>query len=175
MCVYIDPIDRLRWLKDNREIISANKVEEIYIENYQLLTNGSLMVNNLQPEDTGVYSCEILADNQYEIVEKFAIEVQYSPRILIEPNGIVEAEIGATVEIICETFGVPTPIINWLHNEEIMTNDFHDTNRQNRLIVVESRNLSGTIECTASNGIPPTAKNGITLLVLCKFPSVECN
>uniref|UniRef100_A0A1A9WF32 Ig-like domain-containing protein n=1 Tax=Glossina brevipalpis TaxID=37001 RepID=A0A1A9WF32_9MUSC len=119
---------------------------------------------DVQRGDTGKYYCEIVS-NSVKAVQMHAIEVQYAPRIFASPSGFIELPVGALLEIICETEGVPQPAVTWTHNNETVI-DYLVGNRQSHIVEIKSRNMSGTIECIANNGVGQPATDGVELSVL---------
>lgn len=136
------------------------------MDRFYILPNGSLVVHNVQAEDTGKYYCEIVTA-EGKAVQPHAIEVQYAPRIYTTPSGFIELPIGVVLEIICEAEGVPQPAVTWTHNNETII-DYLVGNRQIHVVEIKSRNMSGMIECTGQNGVGPAVSDGVELMVLCK-------
>uniref|UniRef100_A0A1B0B9W6 Neurotrimin n=1 Tax=Glossina palpalis gambiensis TaxID=67801 RepID=A0A1B0B9W6_9MUSC len=163
-CDYKFSYGSVRWLKDDLLIVDAPHSEEVSLKRYRLLVNGSLVVMDVQREDTGKYYCEIMS-NTVKAVQIHAIEVQYPPRIFASPSGFIELPLGALLEIICETDGVPQPAITWTHNNATVI-DYLVGNRQSHIVEIKTRNMSGTIECTANNGVGRPATDGVELSVL---------
>lgn len=84
------------------------------------------------------------------------------------PSGIVEQNIGAVFEIVCEPRGVPYPIVTWRHHGR-NEHQLSITNNSRRLLVeVRDRQMAGRIECVAKNGVGE-ATASVDLLVLCEF------
>lgn len=171
----------VRWLRDDELLMEAPYLEEIYLNRYHLLSNGSLVVMDVQTEDTGRYFCEMVSTAATKAVQAHAIEVQYAPRVFATPSGLIELPIGAVLEIICETEGVPQPAVTWTHNNETII-DYLVGNRQTHIVEIKSRNMSGHIECVARNGVGEPITDGVELLVLCKlkekkriFMSIVCH
>lgn len=166
MCILVS-YGSVRWLRDEDLLMEAPYSEELFLDRYHLLANGSLEVRDVQAEDTGRYYCEIVASSS-KSVQAHAIEVQYAPRVFATPSGLIELPIGAVLEIICETEGVPQPAVTWTHNNETII-DYLVGNRQTHIVEIKGRNMSGNIDCTAKNGVGPAVSDGVELLVLCKF------
>lgn len=147
--------------------MDAPHSEEVSLKRYRLLVNGSLVVMDVQREDTGKYYCEIISTT-VKAVQIHAIEVQYPPRIFASPSGFIELPLGALLEIICETDGVPQPAITWTHNNATII-DYLVGNRQSHIVEIKTRNMSGIIECIANNGVGRPAADGVELSVLCEY------
>lgn len=58
-------------------------------------------------------------------------------------------------------------MISWSFNGQSNTNRL-ETNRR-RIIEVNDRQMAGSIECIATNGVGQPAKAGIDMVVHCKF------
>lgn len=157
----------VRWLRDEDLLMEAPYMEEVSLNRYHLLSNGSLLVMDVQTEDTGRYYCEMLSTTD-KAVQAHAIEVQYAPKVFATPSGLIELPVGAVLEIICETEGVPQPAVTWTYNNETII-DYLVGNRQTHIVEIKSRNMSGNIECVARNGVGQPISDGVELLVLCKY------
>lgn len=79
---------------------------------------------------------------------------------------MVEVELGSTFEMVCEARGVPPPIISWTLNGKLLSEPYKHTPRY--LFHVNSVNMSGPVDCVATNGVGEPASTGIFLVVLCK-------
>uniref|UniRef100_A0A1I8PCA4 Uncharacterized protein n=1 Tax=Stomoxys calcitrans TaxID=35570 RepID=A0A1I8PCA4_STOCA len=164
-CGYKSSYRSVRWLKDEDLLMEAPYMEELLLNRYHLLSNGSLMVMDVQTEDTGRYYCEMLSTAEEKAVQAHAIEVQYAPKVFATPSGLIELPVGAVLEIICETEGVPQPAVTWTYNNETII-DYLVGNRQTHIVEIKSRNMSGNIECVARNGVGQPISDGVELLVL---------
>lgn len=83
-------------------------------------------------------------------------------------SGMVEVKIGSIFDIVCEARGVPPPMIYWRRGDDRnVTEKFKHTPRY--MMEVNNINLSGPLECVASNGVGESAVAGVFLVVLCKF------
>lgn len=147
---------------------SSEPGEMISQNHHQLQPNGSLLLTYVQLEDAGAYICETV-DDQLHIVQRHTVEVQYPARVYITPSGSIQLPIGATLEVICETIGVPLPIISWRMPNHVLQRTSAVGNRQTRVIEINSREMSGDIECLASNGVGEPAVDSLELMVLCKL------
>ncbi|XP_073812116.1 wrapper [Musca autumnalis] len=165
-CDYKSSYRSVRWLRDEDFLMEAPYMEEVSQNRYHLLSNGSLLVMDVQTEDTGRYFCEMLTASE-KAVQAHAIEVQYPPKVYATPSGFIELPIGAVLEIICETEGVPQPAVSWTYNNETII-DYLVGNRQTHIVEIKSRNMSGNIECVAQNGVGQPVTDGVELLVM--FP-----
>ncbi|XP_055920002.1 hemicentin-2 [Eupeodes corollae] len=163
-CHHNTPFRYVRWHRDDVPLVDSRHPENPTPERIHLWLNGSLQVSNVQATDTGEYYCEIMA-NTGHAVQIHAIEVQYSPSIVSEPSGFLELPVGSIFEITCEAKGVPPPVITWRHNG-ISIENYNVGNRQNHIVEVRSREMSGPIDCLATNGVGESAVAGVHLNVL---------
>ncbi len=81
-------------------------------------------------------------------------------------------KIGSVFEIVCDAHGVPQPIISWKRKGKSESEHLDNTRRM--MIEVTNREMSGPIECIATNGVGEPAVAGINMIVLCKW-SCEIN
>lgn len=68
--------------------------------------------------------------------------------------------------MVCESIGIPQPIITWRFNR---SSDHLEQSFRRRLIEVRNRNMAGPIECVATNGVGHPAVAGINMIVHCKL------
>ena len=85
------------------------------------------------------------------------------PSVVSIPSGVVEAKVGSVFEIVCEARGIPQPIIMWRRHGKSESVD----NSPRLFVEVKNRDMSGPIECIATNGVGE-AISGINLVVQCK-------
>ncbi|XP_011204214.2 neurotrimin [Bactrocera dorsalis] len=158
----------VRWYKEDQLIVdSRDSNETLTPDRIRLWSNGSLQIAQLQPMDTGDYSCALKTDNDTEVQRVHSIIVQYPPTVKTEPEGIIELPIGAVFQIICEARGVPQPKLYWRWNGKLVDNQLIG-NRLSMQIEVGSRAQTGPIECVANNSIGELAVAGMFLKV--QFP-----
>lgn len=67
---------------------------------------------------------------------------------------------------VCEANGVPQPIITWKRKGR--SDSDHLDNTRRTTVEVTNREMSGPIECIATNGVGEPAVAGINMIVLCK-------
>lgn len=77
---------------------------------------------------------------------------------------------GSIFEIVCEARGIPHPIISWRQNGQSNYDlSGQIENNRRKLIEVNNRNVAGSIECVAENGVGQPAIAGVDMVVLCKY------
>lgn len=158
----------VRWYKENQLLVDSRDSNETPTpERIRLWSNGSLQISQLQPSDTGDYTCALKTDNDTDVTKMHSIIVQYPPTVQTEPEGNIELPIGAVFQVICEARGVPQPKLYWRWNDKLVDNQLIGS-RLSIQIEVGSREQSGPIECVANNSIGDIAVAGMFLKVQCK-------
>ncbi|XP_074028174.1 opioid-binding protein/cell adhesion molecule homolog isoform X2 [Leptinotarsa decemlineata] len=155
----------VRWYK-NEDLLadSANETTPLP-ERHVLWENGSLEISRVQPGDTGEYTCEIERTEPWgPVKQKHAIEVLHSPSVEpFPPTGFLQVKLGEEVRMSCRGGGVPYPIITWSSKgEELKLID----NREVLKFTASDRQMAGTYECTAANGVGEPAKATIDLNII---------
>lgn len=84
--------------------------------------------------------------------------------------GRIEVKFGSVFEMVCESRGIPQPIISWRQNGQ--SSNTHLDNVRRKLIEVNDRHMAGKIECIATNGVGQPAVTGIDMVVLCMFSRI---
>ncbi|XP_053962939.1 neurotrimin [Anastrepha ludens] len=158
----------VRWYKEDQLLADSRASTETPTpDRIRLWSNGSLQISQLQPADTGDYSCALKTDNNTEVEKMHSLIVQYPPTVMTEPEGNIELPIGAVFQVICEARGVPQPKLYWRWNGKLVDNQLVG-NRLSIQIEVGSREQSGPIECVANNSVGDIAVAGMFLKV--QFP-----
>lgn len=93
------------------------------------------------------------------------------PSVQSDPQGPFEVKIGSVFEIVCEAKGVPHPIITWKRQGKPKSDQLDNTRRM--MVEVTNREMSGTIECIATNGVGQPAVAGINMIVLCRLQAID--
>lgn len=89
------------------------------------------------------------------------------PSVISTPSGRIEIALGTVFEIVCEARGIPHPVISWSFNGQTNANRLENIRR--RIIEVTDRQMAGSIECIATNGVGEPARAGVDMVVHCKF------
>uniref|UniRef100_A0A336K7B3 CSON015259 protein n=1 Tax=Culicoides sonorensis TaxID=179676 RepID=A0A336K7B3_CULSO len=166
-CEYNSLPHYVRWFFEDTLI--ADTRDESVSSKYAIWQNGSLQVNDVKASDTGDYLCEVMTNAGVD-TQSHSIEVQYPPTVISSMSGMVEVRIGSIFDIVCEARGVPPPLIYWRRDGKNVTEQYKHTPRF--MLEVNNINLSGPLECIASNGVGEPAIAGIFLIVLFE-PSVR--
>ncbi|KPP73215.1 protein sidekick-2-like [Scleropages formosus] len=138
------------WYKD------AVPISPVKTPRYRVLVGGSLQINGLLPDDTGMFQCFArnpageIQSNTYLAVTSIA------PNITSGPSDSTVID-GMPVVLHCETSGAPRPAITWQNGERVLASG---SVQLPRFTLLESGSLlinpshvsdAGTYTCMASN------------------------
>ncbi|XP_064179466.1 protein sidekick-2 [Anguilla rostrata] len=138
------------WYKD------AAPISPVKTPRYRVLVGGSLQVNGLLPDDTGMFQC--FARNLAGEVQTntYLAVTSIAPNITAGPSDSTVID-GMSVILHCETSGAPRPAITWQKGERILASG---SVQLPRFTLLESGSLlispshisdAGTYTCMASN------------------------
>nr|XP_027204924.1 papilin-like [Dermatophagoides pteronyssinus] len=136
------------WIKDGQQIDQS-------LDRYDLLSNGSLRILNIEPNDRGIYYCLANSKIGYQMVP---LEVNEPARISSEGPKRVIAQIGMPIHLHCRAMGSPEPKVTWWRgNQMLPINDRKYQQWPNHTLIiqrVEEKDI-GYYTCHATNGIEP--------------------
>ncbi|XP_058262226.1 protein sidekick-2 isoform X1 [Hemibagrus wyckioides] len=138
------------WYKD------AVPISPLKNPRYHVLAGGSLQINGLLPDDTGMFQC--FARNSAGEVQTntYLAVTSIAPNITAGPSDSTVID-GMSVILHCETAGAPRPAITWQKGEDVLASG---SVQLPRFTLLESGSLlispahlsdSGRYTCTASN------------------------
>uniref|UniRef100_A0A8C7ZCM2 Sidekick cell adhesion molecule 2b n=1 Tax=Oryzias sinensis TaxID=183150 RepID=A0A8C7ZCM2_9TELE len=138
------------WYKD------ALPIDPVKTPRYRVLVGGSLQVNGLLPDDTGMFQC--FARNMAGEVQTntYLAVTSIAPNITAGPSDSTVID-GMSVILHCETSGAPRPAITWQKGERVLASG---SVQLPRFTLLESGSLlispshisdAGTYTCMASN------------------------
>ncbi|XP_056221672.1 protein sidekick-2 isoform X2 [Seriola aureovittata] len=138
------------WYKD------AVPIDPVKMPRYRVLVGGSLQVNGLLPDDTGMFQC--FARNLAGEVQTntYLAVTSIAPNITAGPSDSTVID-GMSVILHCETSGAPRPAITWQKGERVLASG---SVQLPRFTLLESGSLlispshisdAGTYTCMASN------------------------
>ncbi|XP_067878223.1 peroxidasin homolog isoform X2 [Heterodontus francisci] len=108
-----NPKPEIIWLRNN------NALDMKYNPRLNLLDDGTLMIQNIQEDDQGVYQC--MAKNVAgevktpEVILRY-FEIPARPAFVIQPQN-TEVLVGESVTLECSATGNPQPRITWMRSD----------------------------------------------------------
>jgi len=144
------------WSK-NGELVRESS--SLFESRFVLQSNFSLLINNIEEEDEGNYSCYIMSNPP--VVTVYNVQVRVPAAIEQYPSGgLVTVEEGGAIELVCLANGRPIPEITWKYEgNEILNEYYKETTFPNSTrssvyqIQNTRRNNSGRYVCNADNGV----------------------
>ncbi|KAM7142872.1 protein sidekick-1 [Molossus nigricans] len=144
------PLPQLQWFKD------AVPVSQLQNPRYRLLPAGGLRIQELRPEDSGVFQC--FASNEGGEVQTctYLDVTNVAPAFTQLPADTTVTD-GMTATLRCEVSGAPKPAITWRRGNHILASG---SVRIPRFMLLESGGLqitpvfiqdAGTYTCYAAN------------------------
>ncbi|KAF0882889.1 SDK1 protein, partial [Crocuta crocuta] len=144
------PLPTLQWYKD---AISISKLQN---PRYKMLSSGGLHIQNLQPEDSGIFQC--FASNEGGEIQTYTyLDVtNVAPAFMQLPVDTTVTD-GMTATLRCEVSGAPKPAITWRRGKHILASG---SVRIPRFMLLESGGLqitpafiqdAGNYTCYATN------------------------
>ncbi|XP_048349553.1 protein sidekick-1 isoform X2 [Sphaerodactylus townsendi] len=107
------PLPSLVWYKD------AVPVLRLLNPRYKTLANGSLQIQQLQPDDSGIFQC-VAKNEAGEILSYTFLDVtNIAPTFIWPPVDTTVTE-GMTAVLRCEVSGAPKPAITWKRGSQIL-------------------------------------------------------
>uniref|UniRef100_A0A1A8DKE9 Sidekick homolog 2b (Chicken) n=1 Tax=Nothobranchius kadleci TaxID=1051664 RepID=A0A1A8DKE9_NOTKA len=136
--------------------LDALPIDPVKMPRYRVLVGGSLQVNGLLPDDTGMFQC--FARNLAGEVQTntYLAVTSIAPNITAGPSDSTVID-GMSVILHCETSGAPRPAITWQKGERVLASG---SVQLPRFTLLESGSLlispshisdAGTYTCMASN------------------------
>ncbi|XP_076872442.1 hemicentin-1 isoform X2 [Brachyhypopomus gauderio] len=143
----------ITWLKDGSPFLSSRNV--------RVLPGGrTLQILNAQEEDAGRYTC-VATNEAGETLKNYEVKVYIPPVISkdsIPGEGFTPREIkikvNNTLTLECEAQAVPTPILHWYKDGQLLNPDGRVTVTANgRIVQIKQAQVSdtGRYTCVASN------------------------
>ncbi|CAL4059917.1 unnamed protein product [Meganyctiphanes norvegica] len=122
-----------------------------------------LTINQIRRIDAGTYVC--LFDTRPPQELTHILDVQYAPKITskIVPEEHVTA--GETVVLGCKAVGNPQPTIQWTRQEGVLASGQRQQASNNLTLENVDRDMQGSYQCTADNGVGQAATATMTVVV----------
>ncbi|XP_074498347.1 immunoglobulin superfamily member 10 [Sebastes fasciatus] len=104
-----NPRPRIHWTIPGGHTLTRPQV----LGRYQLLENGTLVVQGTTLHDRGNYICRARSDVGEAVLTVPVIIIAYPPRITTGPPPSVRVVTGTPIQLNCAAIGIPKPEITW--------------------------------------------------------------
>lgn len=162
--VLAKPAPKLKWIKDNKELIIKDKLklETKSIESNPNLKEYKLLIDNILANDSGKYKCEASNKCGTESVETF-FEVRGEPVFVRQPMDLKIVEKKAA-KLECEVNGIPVPSVEWYKDGTLL--------QKTDNITIECKNK--VINTLSFKSITPADAGIYTLKAKNDIGEIEC-
>ncbi|KAM9033663.1 immunoglobulin superfamily member 10 isoform 1-T4 [Sarcophilus harrisii] len=149
------PPPTIRWTRVSSGIVFSEEFRE---STFEVFSNGTLFIQNVNIQDRGQYLC--VAANQYgsDRLHVTLSVITYPPRILEGQMKEITAHSGSSVEVKCRAEGRPTPKISWvLANQTVISESSQGNNqamvKSDGTLVINTLTVydRGVYTCKANN------------------------
>ncbi|XP_034404797.1 immunoglobulin superfamily member 10 [Cyclopterus lumpus] len=157
------PKPKIHWTIPGGHTLSRPQV----LGRYQLLENGTLVVQDTTLHDRGNYICRAWSDAGEAVLTVPVIIIAYPPRITSGPPPSLRAVTGTPIQLNCAAIGIPKPEITWeLPDRSILSAAEQGRpmgsellHPQGTLIIQRPKaSDSGTYKCLAKNHLGTDSK-----------------
>ncbi|XP_050360925.1 peroxidasin [Nymphalis io] len=139
-----NPKPHISWYFNDQRILLSERLS--------MRHNGSIIIEKVQHEDSGVYTCQ--AENiNGKITAAATLEVMVAPAFITVPKDQT-VTIGDTAQFMCTARGVPKPVITWYRNTMVLPpneNIVLRNDNQNLTIIETTDDDDGLYHCRAEN------------------------
>lgn len=154
-----DPEPDIVWLYNNNEISPDDDPK------YQVLQDGTLMIENASDSDMGSYEC--MAKSPAGEVKSRSVHMKpilanshsnhnstkVKPKFVVTPED-VDVQDGSSARLDCEVTGLPKPVITWTFNDGPVDRQRTELLANGGLVIRQVRQRdAGTYRCTAGNSL----------------------
>ena len=142
------PAPKIIWIHNGRPIDEAPPNPR------RIIKSNSIMIKNLQLNDTGNYGCNATAQasGRYVYKDVFINVLSLPPSMIEPPPSNLRAVTGSTVELPCKTFGAPKPIVKWFHGTDELTGNRFNITSDGSLVIKDVKFVdNGNYLCNATN------------------------
>ncbi|XP_068440248.1 immunoglobulin superfamily member 10 [Clinocottus analis] len=157
------PRPKIHWTIPGGHTLSQPQV----LGRYQLLENGTLVVQDTALHDRGNYICRAWSDAGEAVLTVPVIIIAYPPRITTGPPPSIRSVTGIPIQLNCAATGIPKPEITWelpdrsilLAAEQGRPMGSELLHPQGTLIIQRPKaSDSGTYKCLAKNHMGTDSK-----------------
>ncbi|XP_068578772.1 immunoglobulin superfamily member 10 isoform X2 [Cebidichthys violaceus] len=157
------PSPKIHWIIPSGHTLTRPQV----LGRYQLLENGTLVIQDTTLHDRGNYICRARSDAGEAVLTVPVVIIAYPPRITLGPPPSVRALTGTPIQLNCAAIGIPKPEITWeLPNRSVLSaaEQGHPMGSellhpQGTLIIQRPKaSDSGTYKCLAKNHLGTDSK-----------------
>lgn len=157
------PRPRIYWTIPGGHTLTRPQV----LGRYQLLENGTLIIQDTTLHDRGNYICRARNDAGEAVLTVPVIIIAYPPRITTGPPPSVKAVTGTPIQLNCAAIGIPKPEITWeLPDRSVLSAAEQGRpmgsemlHPQGTLIIQRpTASDSGTYKCLAKNNLGTDSK-----------------
>ncbi|XP_012946540.1 papilin [Aplysia californica] len=138
------PTPRLSWQREGRVLNSRGRM--------QVFGNGTLIIDDVEPRDTGMYEC--FAENGIvsPVRRKIELTLRESIQADIQQHQGSFME-GSAIRLFCQGNGYPQPQVEWVKEGSVMTSGGKVSVRGGEL-VIQSASIedAGVYKCVVTNG-----------------------
>ncbi|XP_041535418.1 neogenin isoform X9 [Microtus oregoni] len=151
--VNADLIPFVRWEQNRHPLLLDDRVVK--------LPSGTLVISNVTEGDGGLYRCIVESGGPPKYSDEAELKVLQGPEeipnlvFLMRPSSVIRVT-GQSAVLPCVASGLPSPVIRWMKNEEVL-----DTESSEKLVLLAGGSLeitditeddAGTYFCIADNG-----------------------
>ncbi|XP_040901396.1 immunoglobulin superfamily member 10 isoform X2 [Toxotes jaculatrix] len=157
------PRPRIYWTIPGGHTLTRPQV----LGRYQLLENGTLVVQDTALHDRGNYICRARNDAGEAVLTVPVVIIAYAPRITAGPPPSVRVVTGTPIQLNCAAIGIPKPEITWqLPDRSVLSTAEQGRpmgsellHPQGTLIIQRpTASDSGTYKCLAKNHLGTDSK-----------------
>ncbi|CAF1482723.1 unnamed protein product, partial [Didymodactylos carnosus] len=131
-------------------------ISDQYRYHYELDLNGTLKINKIQIDDNDTYECRLILIDRglLDIKEKYFIylRVNEKPRFLNVSSSISIVEHYSTINLFCDIYGVPEPIVSWY---KLLKDDLQLLLINSKYFILQNVDdrLAGRYKCIGNNSL----------------------
>uniref|UniRef100_F7GEA8 Immunoglobulin superfamily member 10 n=1 Tax=Monodelphis domestica TaxID=13616 RepID=F7GEA8_MONDO len=122
-----NPLPTIHWTRVSSGIVLSEETQE---SRFEVFSNGTLFIQNVNIQDRGQYLCVAANQHGSDRLHVTLSVIAYPPRILEGRTKEITAHSGSSVEVKCRAEGRPTPKISWILANQTMVSESFQGNNQ---------------------------------------------